>query len=194
MSHRTELLEHERRKLSLLRNKLVEQEQRVKVLEQMQDDPLDAVLDRELAQDNSNQQAAAAAAAQAPIEPPPQAVEVPQRVEAFPAGGFVWQRVPRRIPPQWAQLLAFIGSEGKTFTEVEAFIKEAQLPMTPGAARTGLMNYRKDFGFVENPRKGFYKTTDKAMAFMQARKDESPTTDDDGASESQPTPLDRAAA
>lgn len=192
MSHRTELLEHERRKLLLLRNKLAEQEQRVKVLEQMQDDPLDEVLDRELAQDAGTKRTPAPAPA--PIDQSSGADELPRRAESLLPPAFAWQRVPRRMPPQWARLLTFIGSEGKTFTEVEAFIKEAPLAMTPGAARTGLMNYRKDFGFVENPRKGFYKTTDKALAFIEARKDESPTTDDDGASESQPTPLTRAAA
>ena len=56
------------------------------------------------------------------------------------------------------------------------------------------MNYRKDFGFVESPRKGFYRATDKAVAFIDAHKDESPAMDDGEASESQPTPLDRAAA
>lgn len=56
------------------------------------------------------------------------------------------------------------------------------------------MNYRKDFGFVENPRKGFYKATDKALAFIEAHKDESPAIDDGEAFESQPTPLARAEA
>ena len=66
--------------------------------------------------------------------------------------------------------------------------------VTRGVARTGLMNYRKDFGFVENPRKGFYKATDKALAFIEEHKDESPAIDDGEAFESQPTPLARAEA
>jgi hypothetical protein len=181
MSHRTELLEHERRKLSLLRNKLAEQEQRVKVLEQMVDDPLDEILEREMASAASARQEEPGAVLSqdrgenettrsSALSPPPLA--------SF------WHRIPRRMPAQWVRLLTFIGNDGKTFAEVETFIKNAGLAMTPGAARTGLMNYRKDFGFVENPRKGFYKTTDKCTAFIEALKDESPANG--GAPESQP--------
>ena len=193
MSHRTELLELERRKLLLLRHKLVEQERRVQTLEQMQDDPLDELLERELAQ---------ATAVQTPVQAQrghqEEATEIdipePPSVPSMLPMAATWQRIPRRIPPQWARLLSYIGSDGKSFAEVEAFIKNEDLALTPGAARTGLMNYRKDFGFVENPRKGFYKATDKALAFIEAHKDESPAIDDGEAFESQPTPLARAEA
>lgn len=193
MSQRSELLEHERRKLSLLRDKLADQERRVKVLEQMQDDPLDAILEKELATAAPTVQQAA------PVMPPAPPTEVAKplqhHTDLIPAPISSWQRIPRRrLPEKWSDLLSFIGSEGKTFTEVEKFIGEANLALSPGAARTGLMNYRKDFGFVENPRKGFYRATDKALAFIEAHKDESPAIEDDRAFESQPIPLARAEA
>lgn len=69
-------------------------------------------------------------------------------------------------------MITYLGEEGKTFPQVEAFLSAGGASMTPGAARTGLMNYRKDFGFVENPRKGFYRATKKGLDAIEAQKGE----------------------
>ncbi|MHB1993439.1 hypothetical protein [Metallibacterium scheffleri] len=79
----------------------------------------------------------------------------------------------KRIPPNWVALIDFLGENGKTFRQVEEFLGSGGASMTPGAARTGLMNYRKEFGFVENPRKGFYKATRKGLEAIEAQKKES---------------------
>lgn len=203
MSQRSALLDLERKKLSFLRNKLAEQELRVKTLEQMEDDPFDAVLERELeamdAQERTSAEhrvadavregrEAVQASALAPIVPPAEDAAQP---------GFVWGaklRDPRRVPSQWVKLLRYIGREGKSYDQVVDFIGTNGISISAGAARTQLMNYRKDYGFVENPKKGFYVATEKALNFIQAQEGEDPAVGDGGVFSLQPTPLIRAAA
>ena len=74
------------------------------------------------------------------------------------------------------------------------FIAESKFAITPGAARTQLMNYRKDFGFIENPSKGFYKATERALGFLDTQEGEDPAVGTGGVFSLQPNPLDRAAA
>ena len=197
MSQRDALLDLERRKLGLLRQKLAEQERKVKTLEAMDDDPFDALLERELGLHTAH-------AATLEVEPvrPPQPAKTPEP-EPAAAGEevlnarFNWGaelRRPRRIPRNWVRLLRFIGPDGKTYDQVTAFIAESKFAITPGAARTQLMNYRKDFGFIENPSKGFYKATERALGFLDTQEGEDPAVGTGGVFSLQPNPLDRAAA
>ena len=183
MSQRAELLELERRKLSLLRNKVKEQEARVRTLEAMEDDPFDILLEQELAADTTAQKAistanaAVQASALVPAGQMPAPVQTSAQPSATPAPSpfpsddlgavFTWKRKLRRMPDTWVRLLTFIGKEGKDYESVKAFIDENNLPIGHGAARTQLMNYRRDFGFVENPRKGFYVATERALEFIR---------------------------
>lgn len=171
MSQRAALLDLERRKLALLRSKLAEQERRVKTLEAMDDDPFDALLERELAapiavaKDYFAATPAHATPASVPLHGTPSVTASP-----LPPVSLQWgaqARRPRRVPPIWARLLPFIGLEGKTYEQVTNFIATNQLGITPGAARTQLMIYRKEHGFIENPRKGFYRATPAAMEFLR---------------------------
>lgn len=187
-----EILDLERRKLSLLRTKVADQERRVKVLETLLDDPLDALLERELTH---------------PVEPqtPTQAASEPvaeedahvtQQDQAPVAQLFNWNalpRNPRRVPPIWVQLLRYIGAEGKTYDDVKRFIQERELRISEGAVRTQLMNYRKEFGFVESPKKGFYKATERALSFIDAQEGGGPALPG-GAPQPQLESLARAAA
>ncbi len=86
------------------------------------------------------------------------------------------RETPRKISPQWVGLIAHLGFDGKDFAQVEQFMSRSGTPMTPGAIRTGLMNYRKDYGLVSNPRPGFYAATQKGMDFVKSLG----TTSDDG--------------
>lgn len=204
MTHRAALLELERKKLTLLRNKLAEQERRVKTLEAMEDDPLDALLERELAgtqprpaaatgtERSSAIEATAGADATIPEQAKTSGLQ-PELVEAA-SMPYAWQRRPRRIPPMWVKLLRFIGPEGKTYEQVVEHIARERLQLTGGAARTQLMHYRKEFGLIENPARGFYVATDKALQLIAAQEGESPAVGDGGALKTQPTPLTRAAA
>ena len=146
-------IERDRRKIALLKGKITECEARITALLSMrEEDDLDRILDRELLASN---------------EAPPQDIGKPKDHR-----GDDKQRV-KRIPENWVALISFLGEEGKSSTEVEAFLAAGGAKMTPGAARTGLMNYRREFGFVDNPKKGFYKATQKGLEAVGASKNES---------------------
>jgi|GEM_PF-3949145 len=180
MSQRTELLERERKKLDWLLKKVDEQRARVKALEQIQDDPLDAMFERELRsssvgeEHNSDQKIL-----HAPTEKTSRADSFAGQLGQLSRGALPPERFPRRIPYNWVSLLTFIGRDGKTLAEVEKFVEAHAFKMKAGSVRTGLMNYRKDFGFVENPRAGFYVATDKALNVIsnQMNKEKSPATE-----------------
>lgn len=170
MSHRAALLDLERRKLALLRNRLEEQERRVQMLEGMTtDDPLDALLERELAPSAAAMQTPAPLPASADDDDRDDLPETLLPPAPLPPT-FSWgsqPRFPRQVPAIWVHLLKFIGREGRTYEQVTKFIEVNKIALSPGAARTQLMNYRKEFAFVDNPRKGFYKATDRALAFIE---------------------------
>lgn len=181
MSQREELLKREKLKLTWLREKVLDQERLVSTLEGIPNDPLDEMFERETRGARNT--------------PAPPQLETRPQADVWPSGSdFVWGRYPRRVPPNWVKLLTFIGKDGKSLGQVEAFIKEQALPISNGAARTGLMNYRKEHGFVESPKKGFYIATNKALEAIAFQEGESPATENSEASNSQPTPLTRAAA
>jgi len=142
-------IERERRKITLLKGKITECEARISALLSMrEEDDLDRILDKELMASNES----------------PKGIATAQE-----DSGDDKQRV-KRIPENWVALISFLGEEGKSFAEVEGFLSAGGAQMTPGAARTGLMNYRREFGFVENPRKGFYKATQKGLEAAEASK------------------------
>ncbi|EWS54453.1 MULTISPECIES: hypothetical protein [unclassified Methylibium] len=204
MSDRAALIERERRKLVWLRAKVSEQEARVRALEDLADDPLDEMFDKETrGQSNAADSVQAPAHAPQPViastsvvhqETRPQrelivsdAARVQLQQLLKPVASAAWSRRPRQIAPNWVRILGFIGREGKTYTEVREFIAKENLAISPEAARTALMNYRKDFGLVENPKRGFYIATERALAIIEAQKNESPAFAENGAHEPQPT-------
>ena len=87
----------------------------------------------------------------------------------------------------------YIGLEGKSYEDVRLYIHDRDLKISEGAVRTALMNYRKDNGFIENPKKGFYRTTERAMRFIEAQERGNPTRQGEEPL-TQPIPLDRDAA
>lgn len=181
MSQREELLKREKLKLSWLREKVTDQERLVSTLERIPNDPLDEMFERETR-----------GARDTPVLAE---LETRPLVDVWrPGSELAWGKHPRRVPPNWVKLLTFIGKDGKTLGQVEAFIKEHSLPLSNGAARTGLMNYRKEHGFVDSPKKGFYMATDKALEAIASQEGESPATENSEASSSQPTHLTMAAA
>ena len=193
MSERIKLIERERRKLDWLREKVTEQERRLRALEELKDDPLDEMFERELAAaDPVHTSAQASGTAPAMMTSPAPSTHLERLLR--PIDVTAWVRVPRRFAPNWVQLLKFIGPEGKTYAQVKQFLTATGLPIKPDAVRAGLMNYRKEFGLVENPKKGFYVVTEKALEMIRAQEGESPATGDSEASKTQPHPLTEAAA
>lgn len=73
---------------------------------------------------------------------------------------------PKKMSAQWVALVEYLGLDGKAFSEVESFTQSAGSPMTAASIRTGLANYRKDYGLVANPKPGFYAATQKGLDFV----------------------------
>jgi len=148
-------IDRETAKVKLLRGKIEECEKRIAMLRSMrEDDALDKLLDQELR-------------TTAPTAPTP--VTQPQA----PADNEI---KPRRkpIPENWSKLLAFIGEDGKSSDQVRAFLTDSPIGITPDASRTGLMNFRKEYGFVDSPRRGFYKLSPLGAEAIRAQQSESP--------------------
>lgn len=191
MSKPVLVLEREHQKLNWLRKKVAEQERRVKALEELADDPLDEMFDREMS--GADTQTVIVGSAE-------EEGEEQTRGESNPFGagrthrlvGYeprvshgTWVRSPRQLPQSWVSILTFLGPEGKTNAEVVEFIARENLKITPEAVRAGLMNYRRDFGMVENPKRGFYRATEKALQMIKTQTNESLATGE--ASEPLPT-------
>ena len=151
-----DMIEREKRRRALLVQKLDETDRRIALLISMSDqaDPLDKWLDEQTsAQANPSS---------------------PSRVESMaPKSGPVTtmtRDTPRKISGQWIDLISFLGLEGKDFGQVQAFLTSSSSPMTAGAVRTGLMNYRKSYGLVANPKPGFYVATPKGLELVASHR------------------------
>ena len=185
MSEHSALLARELRKLEWLREKVTEQAKRVEAIERLLDDPLDEMFEREVGRP----------AAQAPVQAPSakadsttlnvlkdvrqhlEDIMTPRRATA------AWTRRQRHLPLTWTLILSHIGKDGKTYSQLKQFIASKGLPISADAMRAGLMNYRRDYGLIENPKRGFYVATDRAMELIQ----ENESLVKNEASESQPT-------
>ena len=176
MNETAALIERERKKLAWLRDKVADQERRVKALEQLTPDALDEMFERESSA--TTQESAPIASVEPVAEParPPLIVTtaLPKNLAWITPNGTGGFRVPRSMSPSWMKMFEFIGTDGKTLRSIEAFIASGAVSMTPGAARAGLMNYRKEFGLITSSRKGFYQVTERGIALMKALKNESP--------------------
>ena len=60
-------------------------------------------------------------------------------------------------------ILKFIGIDGKTLSQIIEYANLINLGMTDGNIRNFAMIYRKDFGYLENPQRGFYRLTEKGL-------------------------------
>lgn len=195
MDERTALLDRERRKLLWIKEKLTQQQRRVDALEALQDDPLDEMFDRETATElpvPTSAQGPAQVSVPDSVSPEvteeqptrqvPDMVPLLSQIHSAP-----WMRRPKQLPEKWVRILNFIGRGGKTYTEVKDFILHERLAITPDAVRTGLMNYRKEFGLIENPKRGRYNLSEQGAEIIAGLKNESPATNGSEAPESQPT-------
>jgi hypothetical protein len=184
-------LTRERRKLLWLKGKVAEQERWVRELEQREQDPLDVAFEREqgaAAIDEVGEMPAQASALPEAAEPDAASARVVGHAPTVRMAGpwaTSWKREVRRLPPKWSAIIEFIGADGKSLTEVMQFIDLRDLQLTADTVRAGLMNYRRDFGLLENPKRGRYVATQKALDIIAATKDESLTKGE--ALESQPT-------
>ncbi len=177
MKRRAMLLEHERRKLQWLRGKLRQQEQRVAALEGLADDPLDEMFERETGPDSSGM----AHKANETFHP-----DTARFNDADDKGNddlslaantmfpsittaAVQDRPIRPVSDNWAQVLQFIGTKGAALTDVYEFVKKIGSPLTQDTLRGGLMNYRKQLGYIANPRRGFYVLTSRGLEALRSQ-------------------------
>ena len=154
-----DLIERERRRRTLLVQKLDETDRRIQALLAMsrQHDPLDKWLDEQTETSTS-------APAPAVVAPAAGAVDVVR-----PATRKT-RDTPKKITAHWLDLIEHLGFDGKDFVQVQTFMARSGMPMLPGSIRPGLMNYRKDYGMVANPKPGFYCATQKGIDFVQQRR------------------------
>jgi hypothetical protein len=160
-----DLIDRERRRRSILVQKLDESDRRIATLISMsaRSDPLDLWLDQQVDSSPGPSPEPPAPTTAAPMMPL-------SDTDAAPARSRVTRDTPRKISAQWLDLIEYLGEDGKDLTQVTDFLGRAGAQMTTGAIRTGLMNYRKDYGLVLNPKPGFYAATQKGLAFVRSRR------------------------
>lgn len=166
-----DLIEREKRRRAILVQRLDETDRRIALLNTMSDkaDPLDKWLDEQMKAASMSDVAAAVnsiASANAAATATKAAVLTAQESSDGRQTTLKTRDTPRKISSQWVDLIEHLTTDGKQFHDVQAFSARSASPMTPGAIRTGLMNYRKDYGLVSNPKPGFYAATQKGMAFV----------------------------
>lgn len=157
----TDIIEHEKRKRALLLARIAETDKRIALFEAMraEDRSWDAILESSAAK--------AAGATTKPTPPPPAAQQGGEQLDA----GQTFRDDPKKMSRQWRELIYFLGADGKSFDEVKAYLAAKGNQITAGAARTGLMNWRKEYGFVANPVPGRYTATERALDFIRAQMD-----------------------
>ena len=170
-----DMIDREKRRRALIVQKLDETDRRIAMLIAMskQPDPLDKWLDEQTASSTPALTSAASASHTGPVSGLTAEAQAPSES----ASAKMTRDTPRKITPQWVALIAHLGLAGKDFAQVQAFLKSTGKPMTPGSIRTGLMNYRKDYGLVSNPKPGFYIATEKGMVFASERMSKIATTE-----------------
>jgi hypothetical protein len=76
-------------------------------------------------------------------------------------------------------ILDFIGRAGKSLQEIEAFAERSGFKMTNQGIRNFAMIQRKNFGYLESSKKGFYSLTDRGERAIreqiESQKHETPT-------------------
>lgn len=83
-------------------------------------------------------------------------------------------RSPRkRLANNTIKLLMKIGKEGIDLKDLVKYARENNLDMTDQNIRNFAMIYRRQYGYIENPRKGFYRLTDAGNAAIESIKSES---------------------
>ncbi len=149
-----DMIEREKRRRAILVQKLDETDRRIAMLNAMSDqsDPLDKWLDEQTA-GAANDMAADVTSA--------------RRTDARPVVAMT-RDTPRKISSQWIDIIEHLSIDGKDFAAVQEFQRHRGTPMSDGATRTGLMNYRKHYGLIANPRPGFYVATPKGMDLVRA--------------------------
>lgn len=155
------LLRAEREKLALLKAKVVESEQRIRVLESCMT-PRDE-MDDWLAKKVSGQ---AGVSTETKVSQP--------RDHALEKVTF--QPPKRRLSFDTTTLLLFIGREGKDLNEIRKFVLDRNLGIKPDAVRAFANNYKAKYQALESTRPGFFRLTEGAEAHLRSLEREMPAS------------------
>lgn len=146
----TSLIEQEQAKIALLQAKIAECEHRIEVLQTfLNADELDTLLSKSL----DAPKVVSAGAAQ---------VQMPALVSE--AEGFELPK--RRLTDDVQSILRFIGTDGKSLDELEAFCNSKGFKHNRGALRSLASNYKNKHGFILSPKLGFFQLNERGLDFL----------------------------
>lgn len=159
----THLIEQEQAKIALLKAKVVECERRIEVLKSfLNADEFDTLLTKSLSPDSQKKIEVSAAA---PVQQKDQVVVEPQPVSDQENYG----DPKRRLSEDVQSILRFVGSEGKSLDELQAYCAVQRYSHNRGTLRSLMSNYKIKHGFIDSPKLGFFRLTERALAFLNTR-------------------------
>lgn len=79
----------------------------------------------------------------------------------------------RRLSDDVVEILRYVGRAGKTLDNLENFCATMNPQRNRTALRTMMSSYRKKHGFIESEHAGFFRLTDRAIEFLDAKYPES---------------------
>lgn len=169
----THLIEQEEAKIALLRAKIAECERRIELLSTfLKADELDTLLSKSLELDVQRSE----------DNPPVQA----QQSVVLHVATEGHDLPKRRLSDDVQSILRFIGAEGKSLDELEAFCAARGISHNRGSLRSLASNYKNKHGFVASPRLGFFQLTERGVNFLNMNypvaQDETPPVDAGGVS------------
>lgn len=69
----------------------------------------------------------------------------------------------KRMSDKTVQMFQFIGVEGKALSQLTKFADENALGWKDHNIRNMMMQYRKNYSFIESPKNGFYQLTQRGL-------------------------------
>ena len=156
------LIEQEQAKIALLQAKIVECERRIEALKSfLNADEFDALLTKSLSPDHQKKNEVSAAA---PTQQAPQVAVEPESVSDQERYG----DPKRRLSEDVQSILRFIGLDGKSLDELETYCAAQKFSHNRGTLRSLMSNYKIKHGFIDSPKLGFFRLTERALAFLDA--------------------------
>jgi hypothetical protein len=74
----------------------------------------------------------------------------------------------RRLSEDVVGILRFVGLNGRSLDELEAYCASRGYEHNRGSLRSVMSNYKIKHGFIDSPKSGFFRLTDRALAFLNA--------------------------
>lgn len=156
------LIKQEQAKIALLKAKIVECERRIEVLKSfLNADELDTLLTKSLSPDSQKKSDVSAVVS---VEQKDQAVVEPQPILDEESYG----DPKRRISEDVQSILRYVGLKGKSLDELEAYCAAQSYSHNRGSLRSLMSNYKIKHGFIDSPTLGFFRLTERALAFLDA--------------------------